>query len=73
MFFNHLTKPIADYACDRLRERKIMTDTSLVQGEFAPADTSFAADLSVQSSPLDAVHWPSVGSSTLLVTVVKTP
>ena len=32
-----------------------MTDTSLVQGEFAPADTSFAADLSVQSSPLDAV------------------
>ena len=32
-----------------------MTDTSLVQGEFAPADTSFAADISVQSSPLDAV------------------
>ncbi|KZT15303.1 DEAD/DEAH box helicase [Acidovorax sp. GW101-3H11] len=32
-----------------------MTDTSLVQGEFAPADTSFAADVSVQSSPLDAV------------------
>jgi len=31
-----------------------MTDTSLVQGEFAPADTSFAADLSVQSSTLDA-------------------
>ncbi|MBV7543737.1 DEAD/DEAH box helicase [Acidovorax sp. sic0104] len=31
-----------------------MTDTSLVQGEFAPADTSFAADVSVQSSPLDA-------------------
>lgn len=28
-----------------------MTDTSLVQGEFAPADTSFAADISVQSSP----------------------
>ena len=32
-----------------------MTDTSLVQGEFAPADTSFAADISVQSFPLDAV------------------
>jgi len=32
-----------------------MTDTSWVQGEFAPADTSFAADVSVQSSPLDAV------------------
>ena len=32
-----------------------MTDTSLVQGDFAPADTSFAADVSVQSSPLDAV------------------
>ncbi|MBB6560170.1 superfamily II DNA/RNA helicase [Acidovorax soli] len=32
-----------------------MTDTSLVQGEFAPADTSFAADVSVQPSPLDAV------------------
>ncbi len=32
-----------------------MTDTSLVQGEFAPADTSFAADVSLQSSPLDAV------------------
>ena len=32
-----------------------MTDTSLVQGEFAPADTSFAADVSVQSSLLDAV------------------
>lgn len=32
-----------------------MTDTSLVQGEFAPADTSFAADISVQSSPLDTV------------------
>ena len=32
-----------------------MTDTSLVQGEFAPADTSFAADVSVQSSSLDAV------------------
>ncbi len=32
-----------------------MTDTSLVQGEFAPADTSFAADIAVQSSPLDAV------------------
>ena len=32
-----------------------MTDTSLVQGEFAPADISFAADVSVQSSPLDAV------------------
>ena len=31
-----------------------MTDTSLVQGEFAPAETSFAADLSVQS-PLDSV------------------
>ena len=31
-----------------------MTDTSLVQGEFAPAETSFAADLSVQSS-LDSV------------------
>lgn len=30
-----------------------MTDTTLVQGEFAPADTSFAADISVQSSPLD--------------------
>ena len=25
-----------------------MTDTSLVQGDFAPADTSFAADISVQ-------------------------
>ena len=35
-----------------------MTDTSLVQGEFAPADTSFAADLSVQSSPLNAVLEP---------------
>ena len=55
MFFNHLTKPIVGCARDRLRERKIMTDTSLVQGEFAPADTSFAADISVQSSPLDAV------------------
>lgn len=55
MFFNHLTKPIVGSARDRLRERKIMTDTSLVQGEFAPADTSFAADVSVQSSPLDAV------------------
>lgn len=32
-----------------------MTDTSLVQGEFAPADTSFAADVSVQPSSLDAV------------------
>ncbi len=32
-----------------------MTDTSLVQGDFAPADTSIAADVSVQSSPLDAV------------------
>ena len=32
-----------------------MTDTSLVQGEFAPADTSFAADISMQSSPLDAL------------------
>ena len=32
-----------------------MTDTFLVQGEFAPAETSFAADISVQSSPLDAV------------------
>ena len=32
----------------------IMTDTSLVQGEFAPADTSFAADLSVQTSSFDA-------------------
>lgn len=31
-----------------------MTDTSLVQGEFAPADTSFAADISVQSSSIDA-------------------
>ena len=31
-----------------------MTDTSLVQGEFAPADTSFAADLSVQTSSFDA-------------------
>ncbi len=30
-----------------------MTDTSLVQGEFAPADISFAADLSVQSTSLD--------------------
>src|SRR6478672_5559242 len=54
MFFNHLTKPIAGYACDRPRERKIMTDTSLVQGEFAPADTSFVADAFVQS-PLDVV------------------
>ena len=32
-----------------------MTDTFLVQGEFAPADTSFTADNSVQSSLLDAV------------------
>ena len=32
-----------------------MTDTFLVQGDFAPADTSFAADNSVQSSPLDAL------------------
>ncbi|CAN7517942.1 DEAD/DEAH box helicase [Acidovorax sp. LjRoot129] len=31
-----------------------MTDTSLVQGEFAPADTSFVADAFVQS-PLDVV------------------
>lgn len=31
-----------------------MTDTSLVQGEFAPADISFAADLSTQS-PLEAL------------------
>ena len=30
-----------------------MTDTSLVQGEFAPADTSFAADISAQPSSLD--------------------
>lgn len=32
-----------------------MTDTSLVQGDFAPADISFAADIFVPSSPLDAV------------------
>ena len=32
-----------------------MTDTSLVQGEFAPAETFFAADVSVQSSSLDSV------------------
>ncbi len=32
-----------------------MTDTFLVQGESAPADTSFAADVSVQSSILDAM------------------
>jgi len=34
-----------------------MTDTALVQGDFAPAETSFAADISVQSpsSAMDAV------------------
>ena len=32
-----------------------MTDTVLVQGDCAPADTSFAADVSVQPSPADAV------------------
>jgi superfamily II DNA/RNA helicase len=33
-----------------------MTDTSLVQGDFAPADTSIAADISVQSAVESSVE-----------------